>query len=214
MNFDQARREMVSRQIAARGVRDQRVLAALEQVPRHLFLSEIQQAAAYGDHPLPIGEGQTISQPFMVASMTEALGLTGSEKILEIGTGSGYQAAVLAVLARQVVSIERILSLAEKARARLKSLPADNVVVHVGDGTLGWPDSGPYQGIMVTAGAPATPKPLLAQLDIGGRLVIPVGSRSSQVIEIHTKTGIDSYSIRKDTACRFVDLIGRHGWEC
>jgi protein-L-isoaspartate(D-aspartate) O-methyltransferase len=212
VNFDEQRMNMVTRQIQARGVRDRRVLEAMARVPRHLFVSEAQLVSAYGDFPLPIGESQTISQPYMVATMTEQLGLTGDERVLEIGTGSGYQAAVLAEVAREVVSIERIESLAENARSRLAELGYDNVKVIVGDGTLGWPEGAPYQGIMVTAGAPSAPAPLLQQLDVGGRLVVPVGERHTQILEIHTRQEKDKYKVRRETACRFVDLIGKHGW--
>jgi protein-L-isoaspartate(D-aspartate) O-methyltransferase len=212
VNFDEQRKSMVTRQIQARGVRDRRVLEAMAKVPRHLFVSESQLASAYGDFPLPIGESQTISQPYMVATMTEQLGLTGDERVLEIGTGSGYQAAVLAELAQEVISIERIESLAETAGSRLAELGYDNVRVIVGDGTLGWPDGAPYQGIMVTAGAPSAPTPLLQQLDAGGRLVVPVGERHTQILEIHTRQEKDKYKVRRETACRFVDLIGKHGW--
>jgi protein-L-isoaspartate(D-aspartate) O-methyltransferase len=212
VNLDEQRMLMVTRQIQARGVRDRRVLDAMARVPRHRFVSESQLASAYGDFPLPIGEGQTISQPYMVATMTESLGLAGEERVLEIGTGSGYQAAVLAELAREVITIERIEALAETARARLAELGYRNVRVIVGDGTLGWPQGAPYQGIMVTAGAPSAPAPLLKQLDVGGRLVVPVGERHTQILEIHTRQEQDKYRVRRETACRFVDLIGKHGW--
>ncbi len=212
MNLDEQRMLMVTRQIQARGVRDRRVLGAIARVPRHRFVSESQLASAYGDFPLPIGEGQTISQPYMVATMTEALGLVGNERVLEIGTGSGYQAAILAELAQEVITVERIESLAKTARARLAELGYHNVQAMVGDGTLGWPEAAPYQGIMVTAGAPSAPPPLLEQLDVGGRLVVPVGERHTQILEIHTRQEQDKYRVRRETACRFVDLIGKHGW--
>ena len=212
MNFDEQRMLMVTRQIQARGVRDRRVLNAMARVPRHLFVSESQLSSAYGDFPLPIGESQTISQPYMVATMTELLGLSGDERVLEIGTGSGYQAAVLAELAQEVISIERVQSLADTARNRLAELGYNNLEVVIGDGTLGWPDKAPYQGIMVTAGAPSAPEPLLRQLDVGGRLVVPVGERHTQILEIHTRQEKGKYKVRRETACRFVDLIGKHGW--
>jgi protein-L-isoaspartate(D-aspartate) O-methyltransferase len=212
LNLDEQRMLMVTRQIQARGVRDRRVLNAMARVPRHLFVSESQLPSAYGDFPLSIGEGQTISQPYMVATMTESLGLSGNERVLEIGTGSGYQAAVLAELSKEVITVERIESLAETARTRLAELGFDNVQVIVGDGTLGWPDGAPYHGIMVTAGAPSAPTPLLQQLDVGGRLVVPVGERHTQILEIHTRQEKDKYKVRRETACRFVDLIGKHGW--
>jgi protein-L-isoaspartate(D-aspartate) O-methyltransferase len=212
LTFEEERALMVSRQLKGRGIHDPGVLGAMGRVPRHLFVPESRRSSAYGDFPLPIGDGQTISQPYMVAIMTQSLDLTGAERVLEIGTGSGYQAAVLAEMVREVVSVERISQLADRANARLVDLGYSNVEVCVSDGTLGWPQRGPYQGIMVTAGAPYVPKPLQAQLDIGGRLVIPVGERHSQVLEIHTKVEEERFKIRQDTACRFVDLIGEHGW--
>ena len=212
MNYLQERTRMVESQIRARGVRDKRVLDAFLKVPRHLFVPEDQHKSAYGDHPLPIGEGQTISQPYMVASMTEVLDLSGSERVLEIGTGSGYQAAILAELADRVYSVERIETLAGKASTRLRDLGYDNIEVILADGTLGWPAAAPYGGIMVTAGAPETPKPLIEQLDMGARLVIPVGKRHTQIVEIHQRVADDSIKTSHSTACRFVDLIGKHGW--
>jgi protein-L-isoaspartate(D-aspartate) O-methyltransferase len=203
---------MVTRQIQARGVRDPRVLNAMGKVPRHRFVSGSQQESAYGDFPLPIGEGQTISQPFMVATMTEALRLTGDERVLEIGTGCGYQAAVLGELAREVISIERIPALAHKAASLLAELGHENIQVEVGDGTLGFDARAPYTGILVTAGSPRVPEPLKQQLAVGGRLVIPVGRRHTQILEIHKKVSEEEFIVTKDTACRFVDLIGRHGW--
>jgi len=212
VNYLQERTRMVESQIRARGVRDKRVLDAFLKVPRHLFVPEDQHKSAYGDHPLPIGEGQTISQPYMVASMTEVLDLSGSERVLEIGTGSGYQAAILAELADRVYSVERIETLAGKASTRLRDLGYDNIEVILADGTLGWPAAAPYGGIMVTAGAPETPKPLIEQLDMGARLVIPVGKRHTQIVEIHQRVADDSIKTSHSTACRFVDLIGKHGW--
>ncbi len=212
MNFDEQRMLMVTRQIQARGVHDRRVLDTMARIPRHLFVSESRLSSAYGDFPLPIGEGQTISQPYMVATMTESLGLSGNERVLEIGTGSGYQAAVLSELAQEVITIERVESLGNAARKRLAELGYGNVEVIVGDGTLGWPDGAPYQGVMVTAGAPSAPTPLLQQLDVGGRLVVPVGERHTQILEIHTRQEKDKYKVHRETACRFVNLIGKHGW--
>jgi protein-L-isoaspartate(D-aspartate) O-methyltransferase len=148
----------------------------------------------------------------MVATMTESLGLSGNERVLEIGTGSGYQAAVLSELAQEVITIERVESLGNAARKRLAELGYGNVEVIVGDGTLGWPDGAPYQGVMVTAGAPSAPTPLLQQLDVGGRLVVPVGERHTQILEIHTRQEKDKYKVHRETACRFVNLIGKHGW--
>jgi protein-L-isoaspartate(D-aspartate) O-methyltransferase len=212
LNFDEQRMLMVTRQIQARGVHDRRVLDTMARIPRHLFVSESRLSSAYGDFPLPIGEGQTISQPYMVATMTESLGLSGNERVLEIGTGSGYQAAVLSELAQEVITIERVESLGNAARKRLAELGYGNVEVIVGDGTLGWPDGAPYQGVMVTAGAPSAPTPLLQQLDVGGRLVVPVGERHTQILEIHTRQEKDKYKVHRETACRFVNLIGKHGW--
>ncbi|HEV8384629.1 MAG TPA: protein-L-isoaspartate(D-aspartate) O-methyltransferase [Candidatus Acidoferrales bacterium] len=205
------RREMVEEQIRDRGVRDPRVLDAMLRVPRHEFVPEDFVPGAYADQPLPIGEGQTISQPFMVAAMTQALELQGHERVLEIGTGSGYQAAVLAVLAREVYSVENLASLAAVAQARLVRLGYDNVQVHSGDGTLGWPAAAPYDAIMVTAAAPHVPSPLVEQLAEGGRMVIPVGSAAEQELLRVRKT---EGRITSETLhyCRFVPLLGRHGW--
>lgn len=206
-----ARDRMVRVQLEARGIRDPRVLAAMRKVPRHLFVEEALVGQAYGDYPLPIGEQQTISQPYIVALMTEALELTGTEKVLEIGTGSGYQAAVLAECAAWVYSIERLASLAARARRILKSLGYRNIKIKVGDGTRGWPEEAPFDGIIVTAAAPAIPQPLLNQLARGGRLVIPVGDRYSQTLMVvrQTPEGL-KYDYRG--GCRFVKLIGDYGW--
>ena len=204
---------MVARQLEARGIDDDRVLEAMRRVPRERFLPERLQASAFDDGPLPIGEGQTISQPYMVGSMTEALGLQGTERVLEIGTGSGYQTAVLAELAHEVISIERHQSLAERARSILTELGYENTRVQVADGTLGWPESAPYSAILVTAGAPKAPLALLSQLDEAGRLVVPVGDRYSQVIETHSRNPQGTWNINRSTACRFVPLIGEQGWD-
>ncbi len=202
---------MVAEQIAARGIRNPRVLAAMQQVPRHLFVPEAYRAEAYGDHPLPIGQGQTISQPFIVAYMTALLDLQGDEKVLEIGTGSGYQAAVLAHLAREVHTVERLPQLAAQAQARLEALGLDNVHVHVGDGTLGLPEYAPYDAILITAAAPEVPAPLLTQLAEGGRLVAPVGDRGYQHLERWTRR--DGRLHREILeAVAFVPLVGEHGW--
>lgn len=197
--------------MVARGIKDARVIAAMRKIPRHLFVEEALQNQAYSDRPLPIGEKQTISQPYMVALMSEALQLTGKEKVLEIGAGSGYQTAILAELARQVFSIERILSLTMKARMLLINLGYTNVEVKFSDGTEGWMGESPFDAIIVTAGSPDIPQPLVHQLAAGGRLVIPVGDESVQDLIRLTKTeeGIK----REDLGgCRFVKLIGRHGW--
>ena len=203
---------MVEEQIIGRGIKDPRVIAAMKKVPRHLFVEEALQSQAYSDHPLPIGEKQTISQPYMVALMTEALQLTGKEKILEIGSGSGYQAAVLAELAAKVFSMERIRTLAIRARKLLYELGYFNVEIRFSDGTYGWPEESPFDGITVTAGSPDIPQPLIDQLSDGGRLVIPVGDAFVQELIRITKTG--GGIEREDLGgCRFVKLIGKHGWE-
>ena len=210
-DFSKARLKMVEEQLIARGIKDPRVIAAMKKVPRHLFVEEALQSQAYSDHPLPIGEKQTISQPYMVALMTEALQLKGNEKVLEIGSGSGYQTAVLAELAEKVFSVERIRSLAIRARNLLISLGYFNVEIKIFDGTYGWEEMGPYDAIIVTAGAPDIPQPLIDQLAVGGRLVIPVGDASVQDLFRVTRT---EEGIKKEDlgGCRFVKLIGKHGW--
>lgn len=202
---------MVREQIRDRGITALRVLDALRAVPRHLFVPEEHRSAAYADQPLPIGEGQTISQPFMVAAMTAALELSGTERVLEIGTGSGYQAAVLSLLAREVYTVERSEALAAAAEQRLAELGYSNVCVHVGDGTLGWPDAAPYDAIVVTAAAPHVPEPLVEQLVEGGRLAIPVGEAQQQELLLVRRTG-EKTSSQVLHYCRFVPLVGRHGW--
>ena len=208
-----ARERMVEKDICPRGIKDQRVLDALLKVPRHLFVGDAHRMSAYEDHPLSIGEGQTISQPYIVALMTEALKLTGSETVLEIGTGSGYQTTILAELAARVYSIERIPSLTGRARKVMDSLGYNNVLVKLSDGTLGWDEYAPYDRILVTAGAPSVPEPLIDQLAPGGILVIPVGSNSLQELVRVTKD--EDGSIREDRmgSCVFVRLVGKHGWE-
>jgi len=207
-----ARERMVQTQLVARGISDPKVLYAMQKVPRHLFVEEALQNQAYGDFPLPIGEQQTISQPYIVAFMTEALQLTGVEKVLEIGTGCGYQAAILAELAPEVYSIERVYSLVSRARRILESLRYFNVKIKVGDGTLGWPEEAPFDAIIVTAAAPGIPKPLLDQLAMGGRLIIPVGDRQIQSLDLVRKT---PKGLQHDYrgGCRFVKLIGNYGWQ-
>ncbi|MFQ6079792.1 MAG: protein-L-isoaspartate(D-aspartate) O-methyltransferase [Thermodesulfobacteriota bacterium] len=212
LDFSKARERMIDEQIASRGIKDIRVLNALNKVPRHLFVEEALHGQAYNDYPLPIGERQTISQPFMVALMTEALELKGKERVLEIGTGSGYQAAILAELAEWVYSIERIRSLANRARRILFELQYYNVEIGISDGTQGWKEKAPFQAITVTAGAPDVPQPLLNQLAIGGRLVVPVGDAFSQILVrvIRTKRGFQ----REDMGgCHFVRLIGKYAWQ-
>ena len=210
-DFAVRRRRMVQDQIAARGIRDQRLLAAMKEIPRHLFMDRALWRRAYEDHPLPIGGGQTISQPFMVALMTDALGLTGKEKVLEIGTGSGYQTSILAKLADWVFSLERLPDLSRKAQLVLEELKIFNVNLIVGDGTKGWPAEAPYDAIMVTAGAPVMPRPLVEQLAEGGRLVVPVGQRGMQTLLRLTRRG-DKVLEEDLGGCRFVDLIGEYGW--
>ncbi len=210
--FDIQRTQMVERQIRSRGISDQRLLAAMEKVPRHRFVPESEQSMAYDDMPAPIGAGQTISQPYMVALMTEMLRLEGPERVLEIGTGSGYQAAVLAELAAEVYSVERFESLASRASALLDELGYDNVSVIVGDGTLGYPEAAPYDRIIVTAAAPKIAQPWLDQLADGGRLVLPLGERWTQVLTVVEKRG-DSFERESHGGCVFVPLVGEHGWD-
>jgi protein-L-isoaspartate(D-aspartate) O-methyltransferase len=204
---------MVDKDIIPRGVKDHRVLEAMRKVPRHLFVGATQRMSAYEDHPLPIGEGQTISQPFMVAMMTEALLLEGKESVLEIGTGSGYQTAILAELAARIYSIERIPSLTGKARTVLDSLGYKNILVKLSDGTVGWQEYAPYDRILVTAGAPQVPEPLLEQLASGGILVLPVGPNSIQELVRIRKKENGSTVEEKMGGCVFVRLVGKHGWE-
>jgi len=203
---------MVEEQIIGREIRDPRLIAALKKVPRHLFVEEALQSQAYNDRPLPIGEKQTISQPYMVALMTEALKLNGKERVLEIGSGSGYQTAILAELAREVFSVERIRTLAIRARTLLYELGYFNVEIKIFDGTYGWTEKGPFEAIIVTAGSPNIPQPLYEQLSMGGRLVIPVGDAHIQDLFRVTKT---EEGMKKEDlgGCRFVKLIGRYGWE-
>jgi protein-L-isoaspartate(D-aspartate) O-methyltransferase len=211
MNFEIARKRMVEAQLVARGIKDQRVIDAMLRVPRHLFVAEAMAAQAYSDSPLPIGEKQTISQPYMVALMSELLRLAGGEKVLEIGTGSGYQAAVLATLGARVYTVERHRPLALQARRVLDSLGMLNVNLKIGDGSEGWTEEAPFDAIMVTAGAPEIPEPLLRQLAIGGRLVIPVGSQHEQILKRVTRTA-DGYQYEQSVGCRFVRLVGKSGW--
>ncbi len=210
MDFEAARAGLIEH--LSSEIRDKRVLAAMSCVPRERFVPLQSQHLAYEDRPLPIGLDQTISQPFIIALMTEALELTGHEKVLEVGTGSGYQAAILAELARLVITIERLPALAETARGVLDSLGYTNIVVCLAEETLGWPVEAPYEAIMVTAGAPRVPVDLLAQLAIGGRLVVPVGSRYVQ--ELYKITRRRKKNIVQNLGgCRFVSLIGRDAWE-
>lgn len=210
--FQSAREDMVQKQIARRGVKDTRVLAAMSKVPRHLFTPADELEWAYADMPLSIGQKQTISQPYIVAVMSELLQLTGTERVLEIGTGSGYQTAILGELAAYVYSLERIPDLAVKAQKRLTDLGYANVQVCTGDGTLGLAEFAPYNGILVTAAAPQVPRSLLAQLAGGGRLVIPTGGRFSQVLQVWQRSG-DQFIQEDQMPVVFVPLIGAEGWE-
>lgn len=214
MNHDYrlARERMVKNQLIPRGITDRRVQDAMNKVHRHLFMEDALIGKAYGDHPLPIGHKQTISQPYIVALMTQALKLTGSEKVLEIGTGSGYQTAILAELADRVYTIERIRPLMEKARYLLNDLGYTNILFKSFDGTLGWQEYAPYDAILVTAGAPRIPENLIDQLNEGGRMIVPVGDRVNQDLTevIKEKEG---YRQNNLGGCRFVDLIGAHGWK-
>lgn len=206
------RKIMVERQIAARGIEDPRVLTAMLEIPRHLFIPPPYDRAAYDDNPLPIGNGQTISQPYIVALMTELLHPKDTDNILEIGAGSGYQAAILSRLVKRLTTIERISTVADLAGRNLKSLGIENVMVIEGDGTLGYPDNAPYNGIIITAATPEIPRPLIGQLADGGILVAPVGGRDIQELITLHKQG---QSIRQVShgGVRFVPLIGQHGWE-
>jgi len=211
MKFDRLRNDMVEKQIEARGITDPNVLAAMRKVPRHLFVSEALMDQSYSDFPLPIGEQQTISQPYIVAEMTQALQLTKDDRVLEIGTGSGYQAAILAQIAFRVYTIERIHSLYVKARKLFDQLGYHNIVTRYSDGTSGWRDESPFDAIIVTAGAPEIPAVLVNQLAVGGRMVIPVGNQYSQdlVRLVRDERGIHQVNLG---GCRFVKLIGEHGW--
>lgn len=205
------RRRMVQEQIRERGIKDERVLDAMLHVPRHLFVPEDVLALAYVDRPLPIGAGQTISQPFMVALMVALLHLTGKERVLEVGAGSGYQAAVLSYLAAEVHSMEFVPELADDAQNHLRQLGFDNVFVHSGDGGLGWPRLAPYQGIIVAAAAPTVPPALLSQLDADSRLVLPVGERGNQRLEIWQRRG-EQFLLHLGGPVAFVPLRGAAGW--
>jgi protein-L-isoaspartate(D-aspartate) O-methyltransferase len=212
LKFERQREEMVRKQIEARGVTDRKVLEAMNKVPRHLFISEALWDQAYGDFPLPIGEHQTISQPYIVAEMTQALQLKEEDRVLEIGTGSGYQAAILAEIAFRVYTIERIHSLFRKSRQLFDELRYYNILTKYSDGTIGWENESPFDAIIVTAGAPEVPKFLLNQLSIGGRLVVPVGDQYSQEL---IKLYKDEKGIHKTNlgGCRFVKLVGEYGWK-
>ena len=202
---------MVQEQIIARGINDPGVIAAMRKIPRHCFVDAGLANRAYDDGALPIGEKQTLSQPFMAAQMSEALALHGEERVLEIGTGSGYQTALLAELCFGVFSVEKIRTLSRKARTLLDRLEYHNIALHVGDGTIGWSEHAPYDAIIVTAGAPAVPKPLLGQLAAAGRLVIPVGDERAQVLLKITRCSA-GFAEERLGECRFVKLLGKNGW--
>jgi protein-L-isoaspartate(D-aspartate) O-methyltransferase len=212
LKYRRLREEMVRQQIEARGVTDPRVLSALRRVPRHLFVSEALRDQAYGDFPLPIGEQQTISQPYIVAEMTQALDLTKSDRVLEIGTGSGYQAAVLAEIAYRVYTIERIRPLYVSVRRLFDEMRLYNIVTRYGDGTKGWEEEAPFDAIIVTAGAPEVPESLVAQLALGGRMVVPVGNQHTQELIRITR---DEHGVHRNNlgGCRFVKLVGEEGWK-
>ena len=209
--FDINRERMIEEQLAPRGITGQRVLDAMRTVPRHLFVEDAFQSHAYGDFPLPIGSGQTISQPYIVALMTQTLHLTGSEKVLEIGTGSGYHAAILSRLCEKVYTVERLDALVGRARKVFDRLRYYNIISRIDDGTVGWPAEAPFDGIIVTAGGPRIPEPLIAQLADPGRLVMPVGSQDAQELQVVDKRDGD-ITVTAIEQVRFVDLIGVHGW--
>lgn len=211
-DWESLRHAMVANQLASRGIVDEAVLDAMRTAPRHLFVGPGMEQSAYGDHALPIGEGQTISQPYMVAAMTQALELTGEEKVLEIGTGSGYQTTVLSMLAEQVFSVERIESLARRARRTLDELNIHNVAIRASDGTIGWMEFEPYDRIIVTAGAPDIPPSLIEQLADPGIMVIPVGTRALQELQIVRKEN-GAVDVSACGGCVFVPLLGKEGWE-
>lgn len=212
MDFKKEREEMVQFQIATRGITDRRLLDAMRKIPREKFVDERFWDSAYDDHPLPIGERQTISQPYMVAIMTQCLRLKGDEKVLEIGTGSGYQSAILAELAKEVYSVERFATLVERAKKVIEELGYKNIYVFVGDGTTGLKDFSPYDRIIVTAAAPEIPSVLLEQLDENGILVIPIGSLYSQDLRVVEKKKGKIYT-KSEGGCVFVPLIGKYGWQ-
>ena len=212
LKYERRREKMVQQQIEMRGITDSDVLAAMRRVPRHLFVSDALKDQAYGDFPLPIGEQQTISQPFIVAEMTQALEIGKDDRVLEIGTGSGYQAAVLAEIAYRVYTIERIRSLYVQTRGLLDKLKYHNVIMRCSDGTMGWKDESPFDAIIVTAGSPRIPELLVEQLAEGGRMVVPVGDQHAQDLIKITR---DSQGTRQTSlgGCRFVKLVGKQGWD-
>jgi protein-L-isoaspartate(D-aspartate) O-methyltransferase len=210
--FFSERQIMVAQQLHGRGIRDERILAAMERVPRHLFVAPQYYAQAYGDHPIPIAAGQTISQPYIVAAMLEALQLRPQDRVLDIGTGSGYQTALLAELTAQVFSIERHPVLAEQAKAVLDELKYANTYLRIGDGTQGWPEAAPFDAVVVAAAGPQIPRSLVEQLAEGGRMIIPVGSPVQQDLQLLRNIGGQVHATRLDP-CRFVPLIGAEGFQ-
>ncbi|HKV12690.1 MAG TPA: protein-L-isoaspartate(D-aspartate) O-methyltransferase [Thermoanaerobaculia bacterium] len=212
-DYGPQRERMIRDLIAARGIKDQRVLEALRKVPRHAFVKDHLQSQAYGDHALPIGASQTISQPYIVARMTEMLEVGREHSVLEIGTGSGYQTAILALLARRVYSLERIAELAQLAIPRMRQLGLENVKIQVFDGTVGWSEWAPYDRILVTAGAPKVPEPLLEQLAPGGMLLVPEGQIHQQRLVMYKKSARGEVRRREGEEVAFVPLLGRHGWK-
>lgn len=212
MDYAVLRERMVEEQLMPRGIKDQRVLDAFRKVERHKFIPESLKGSSYADFPVPIGEGQTISQPYIVALMTECLSLTGQEKILEIGTGSGYQAAILAELTKEVYSIERFEGLAKKAQDILNKLGYTNINIKVGDGTLGWPEAAPFDRIIITAASPRIPLPLIEQLKEDGKLILPLGESFGQVLTLAEKKKGKLESI-EICGCVFVPLVGKYGWK-
>jgi protein-L-isoaspartate(D-aspartate) O-methyltransferase len=211
LDYTRAREKMVQEQIIDRGIHDPRVIEAMRKIPRHLFVPDALLGRAYGDTALPIGDGQTITQPYVAAYMTEALGLRGHERVLEVGTGSGYQAAILACLAERVYSVERIRSLLEKARKALDRVHCLNVMTKLSDGSYGWQEEAPFDAILITAGAPSIPPPLADQLKIGGTMVIPVGERNTQRL-IRIRKDSQGWSEEDLMECNFVALVGEYGW--
>ncbi len=205
---------MVEEQLVSRGIVDESTLWAMTQVPRHMFVDDAMASQAYGDHPLPISGGQTISQPYIVALMTQALNLSGTERVLEVGTGSGYQAAVLSRLCEKVYTVERVNQLLAAARRAFDQLHYYNIVSKFDDGTNGWVEFAPYDAIIVTAAAPEVPPPLLEQLAAGGRMIMPVGDRDRQQLQFLTKNEKGDVSVKLFDHVRFVDLVGQHGWSC
>jgi len=211
MDYEVLRKRMVEEQLIPRGIKNQKVLDAFYKVQRHKFVPEELRNTAYADFPVPIGEGQTISQPYIVALMTECLGLTGQEKVLEIGTGSGYQAAILAELSKEVYSIERFEKLAQRAEGTLKESGYTNIKLEVGDGTLGWKEAAPFDRIIITAASPRIPLPLAEQLKENGKLILPLGESLSQVLTVVEKKNGKLESIQV-CGCVFVPLVGKYGW--